>query len=409
MGSAGAFPKTVRPRRRLADVATILMGQSPPSSTYNSTGDGIPFLQGKAEFGTLNPSPTKWCSSPTRVAPPNSILVSVRAPVGDANLADREYSIGRGLAAIVCGPECDPAFLLNTLIHAKARLQAEGSGTTFQSINRSVLDNLEVDLPPIQEQRATAAALGAIRDARDTTESIIQAARELKRSLMRYLFTYGKVLPVQAADVPVRETRVGLIPAHWDVRPFNELIEIQSGMVDPRDRPYRDLTHIGPENIEPHTGRVLGGRRAGELGLISGKYLFTERDILYSKIRPYLRKAALPTFQGLCSADMYALRPANDLLVREFLFHYLLTDMFSAHAISFQDRTGIPKINRQQLGLIPIPVPPRPEQIAIAEVLSSADTKIASEIRRRDSLTSLLATVLRELMTGHRRVQVGAA
>ena len=75
---------------KLEDACNIIMGQSPPSTTYNNESIGMPFLQGKAEFTELFPVPTKFCTKKLRVSPPGSVLMSVRAPVGDVNLADKE-------------------------------------------------------------------------------------------------------------------------------------------------------------------------------------------------------------------------------------------------------------------------------------------------------------------------------
>ncbi len=126
----------------LADRAEIIMGQSPAGSTYNGHGAGMPFLQGKAEFGDVFPSPTKWTSQPLRLAPKGSTLVSVRAPVGDANLADQEYCIGRGLAALVAGSDLDSEFLYFWAMHCKGALESEGTGSTFKAIRKSVLTDL---------------------------------------------------------------------------------------------------------------------------------------------------------------------------------------------------------------------------------------------------------------------------
>ncbi|MCS7144515.1 MAG: restriction endonuclease subunit S, partial [Archaeoglobaceae archaeon] len=84
---------------RLGEIAEIIMGQSPPSSTYNEDKNGLPFLQGKMEFGEIYPSPKLYCSQPIKIAEANDVLISVRAPVGDVNLAFLRVCIGRGLAA----------------------------------------------------------------------------------------------------------------------------------------------------------------------------------------------------------------------------------------------------------------------------------------------------------------------
>ena len=85
---------------RLGDVAEIVLGQSPPSSTYNENENGLPFYQGKLEFGNIYPSPQKWCTEPKKIAEKGDVLISVRAPVGPTNICPERSCIGRGLAAI---------------------------------------------------------------------------------------------------------------------------------------------------------------------------------------------------------------------------------------------------------------------------------------------------------------------
>ena len=110
------------------------------------------------------------------------------------------------------------------------------------------------------------------------------------------------VLPRQES----RETGLGSLPNDWQVARFDSMVDIAQGQVDPRQEPYRSLVNVGPENIEEGTGKLTALRTAADLGLISGKYYFASDHVLYSKIRPYLRKAALADFTGLCSADVYA-------------------------------------------------------------------------------------------------------
>src|SRR5271169_2087509 len=84
----------------LEECCVVISGQSPPGETYNTEGIGLPFYQGKAEFGDLYPSPRKWCTEPAKIATEGDVLISVRAPVGPTNLASETCCIGRGLAAL---------------------------------------------------------------------------------------------------------------------------------------------------------------------------------------------------------------------------------------------------------------------------------------------------------------------
>ncbi|AFV24998.1 restriction endonuclease S subunit [Methanolobus psychrophilus R15] len=138
--------------KKLNDVAEIIMGQSPPGSSYNENGEGMPFLQGKAEFGKLFPSNIKYTTDPKKIALKDSILISVRAPVGDVNIANKEYCIGRGLASInfIGG---DNKFLYYLLIHLKEELEHKSTGSTFKSISKDVLSNVIIPIPPLDIQR----------------------------------------------------------------------------------------------------------------------------------------------------------------------------------------------------------------------------------------------------------------
>lgn len=193
-------------------------------------------------------------------------------------------------------------------------------------------------------------------------------------------------------------TEIGRVPESWEVARFEHSVNIKNGQVDPRRTPFAELLHVGPENIESNTGRLSSLQTNAELKISSGNYHFTPADILYSKIRPYLNKVALPDFEGTCSADMYPLRPSSRF-TREFLFYYLLSDDFRKAAISFQDRTGIPKINRMQLRSIRLPCPLKEEQNEIAVALGACDEKLRAAQAKSESLQNVFRTLLYELMS----------
>ena len=139
-------------RCALPDFTHIVMGQSPSSGTYNLSRRGVPFFQGKGEFGRLYPKIRLYCSQPKKIAKPGATLLSVRAPVGPTNLAQQECCIGRGLAAIhPCG-EIAPKFVLYMFRSDESRLSREGTGSTFAAIPRRAVESMEFDLPPLAEQ-----------------------------------------------------------------------------------------------------------------------------------------------------------------------------------------------------------------------------------------------------------------
>ena len=136
----------------LKELVDIQMGQSPDSKFYNNDKIGLPFYQGKADFGRINPIPKIWCSKSKKEAKPNDILISVRAPVGDLNINNVQSCIGRGLAAITCKSDVDMMYLYYHLKYLKPQLKHISTGSTFESINRSQLENLIIDYKPYFEQ-----------------------------------------------------------------------------------------------------------------------------------------------------------------------------------------------------------------------------------------------------------------
>ena len=177
---------------KLEDVCEIIAGQSPPSSTYKSHPEGIPFFQGKADFGHIHPVARVWCIEPTKIALPGDILISVRAPVGPTNIADVECCIGRGLAAIRCKEGVNRDFILYTLKSSESKLIEKGTGSTFEAISRNDIVNLEIPLPPLSEQERIAAILNeqmaAVDAARKAAEARLEAIRALPAACLRQVF-----------------------------------------------------------------------------------------------------------------------------------------------------------------------------------------------------------------------------
>ncbi len=262
----------------------------------------------------------------------------------------------------------------------------------------TILKEKEIPLPlETTEQQAIGKLLQRVEQAIDVQSKGIQIALELKQSTMHELFTRGLRGEAQ------KETEIGLMPENWEIAPFDGALSIAQGQVDPRIEPYASMLHIGPENVESNTGHLLKCKTAKELELISGKYKFSAGDIVYSKIRPYLNKVVIPDFDGLCSADMYPLQAKGDFNIR-FLFHYMLSQYFLVQAVPHQLRTGIPKINREQLATTAFPKPGTKEQREIADILDAIDRKIDLHKRKKAVLEELFQSLLHKLMTGEIRV-----
>ena len=164
--------------KKLKEVCTIVAGQSPESKYYNTIGDGIPFFQGKADFGDLYPTVRVYCSQPTKTAEKDDILLSVRAPVGATNLAPCKVCIGRGLTAIRPTNQIELKYLLYYFRFIEKPLQQKGTGTTFKAITQDVIKNLAIPVPPIEEQRRIVSRIEELFSELDSAVETLQKTRQ---------------------------------------------------------------------------------------------------------------------------------------------------------------------------------------------------------------------------------------
>jgi len=192
----------------LKDITDIIMGQSPPSSTYNTNKVGLPFYQGKKEFGDLFPTPEKYCSEPKKIAESNDILISVRAPVGPTNICKEKSCIGRGLAAIRTKEKIEKYYLFYYLKYFVFDLIEKSTGTTFNAISKDTLESFKVSLFSLLEQQQIIKEIESRLSVCDKLEETIQQSLNkieyLRQSILKKAFE-GKLVPQDLNDLPACE------------------------------------------------------------------------------------------------------------------------------------------------------------------------------------------------------------
>lgn len=253
------------------------------------------------------------------------------------------------------------------------------------------LSRIPMPLPKQNEQQKVADCLSSLDDLISVQSEKVAALKNHKRGLLQQLF------PQKGEFVPRLRFSTFQNIGVWHETRLGQVVEIASGQVDPTQPPYCNLPHVGGENIESITGTIRDVKTASELQLISGKYSFDANDVLYSKIRPALNKVAAPNFNGICSADIYPIRPVNGELRRDYLVYLLVSETFLEYAIRHSDRSKIPKINRDALLAYMVLVPPPDEQRRIAECLSSLDNFITAQSERLAALLAHKKGLLQQL------------
>jgi type I restriction enzyme, S subunit len=258
-----------------------------------------------------------------------------------------------------------PRFVYYLLVAFDLKQYAGGAGVP--TLNRNDVHGVPVVVPrelPEQQRIVTLLdeAFDGIATARANAEQNLQNARALFESHLQSVYSQG-------GD-------------GWIERSLGAVCAITSTLVDPRKPEFLDLTHVGAGNIESKTGAFVELKTARQEGLISGKFLFDESMVLYSKIRPYLMKVARPDFSGLCSADMYPLTPLPGVANKDYLFHLLLSKHFTDYAIQGSARAGMPKVNREHLFEFRVSLPSVNKQREIASKLD----ELHEETQRLESI-----------------------
>lgn len=228
------------------------------------------------------------------------------------------------------------------------KLRLRGTTARRRSLTRDAFEALPVPLPPISEQQRIAQILDAAASVIASSQKELIALSQVQANLLTSI-------------------------AKTDYIPLGELVQIRSGTVKPSEQPYCALPHVAPDNIESGTGRMQNINTAAEDGVTSNKYAFSAGDLLYSKIRPYLNKFAIPQFDGVCSADMYALVP-KEPATAEYLAMTLQSPRFLAYAEQQSGRASIPKINRKTLTAFPVTCHSETEIQQVTEIYQEAET-----------------------------------
>ena len=395
----------------LKEISEIILGQSPPSSTYNTDGKGLPFYQGKLEFGKLYPTPRKWCTAPKKIAEKGDVFISIRAPVGPTNLCPEKSAVGRGLAAIRGLGGIQSFFILYLIRRFENEIANKGTGTTFNAITGNQLKNFEIPVPPLAEQRRIVAKLDTLfRQLDAAVDSLKRAQIQLqryRRSLLRAAFK-GEL---------TREWREQcseeIESDSWKNLKLSDFITLQSGL-----RPrggirgiLEGIPSLGGEHLNADGGfnfdkvkyvpeEFFNSLNYGHIypndilvvkdGATTGKTSFVSKDF------PYKRASV--------NEHLFIVRVDPKVAFPKFVFYYLFSDDGQAQIrLDFRGATvgGVSR-NFPLKVKVPIPSLTKQEQIVseLERYFSIADeveARIASELVRAERLRQ---SILKQAFSG---------
>ena len=349
----------------LKDVCKINMGQSPDSSNYNDNEDGIPFFQGNADFGERYPVTRVWCNAPTKIAQPEDILISVRAPIGALNFAKEECCIGRGLAALTPDrSKVSLEFIYWLLKGKKAELNSKGTGSTFKAISRKVLEETMVPAIDFDKQHEYAEILEKIYSVIQKRKEELSALDDLIKARFVEMFGDPIINPNAYKRITLNDACTKVTDGTHDTpERYEEGVLLLTGKnIRATGIAFDDVEYVSEEDH-----RIIYDRCNPEYG-----------DVLYTNIGVNYGTACFNNLDYEFSMKNVALlKPKRELLDGHYLWiclnymrEYILSQNQVGGAQTFMGLATIKKIS--------IPVPSINLQKRFAEFLVQVDkSKVA--------------------------------
>lgn len=391
---------------QLGKEITLVMGQSPPSTTYNTKKKGLPFFQGKADFGIKYPIASVWCDAPQKIAERGSILFSVRAPVGEINVSKERSCIGRGLAAISTD-KLSTEYLFYLLDHKKPIFQKLAQGSTFEAINGSELKETEIAVPPLKEQQKIAEILTSVEEVIENTKSQIDKLEDLKKATMNELLTKG------IGHIEFKETEIGRIPKSWEVNTIGDISSKVGSGVTPRGGSSvyleRGVKFLRSQNVH------FNGLKLDDVAYISNEIhesmsatKLEEMDVLLNITGASIGRCTfVPKGFGPGNVNQHVCIIRTKDVVNSVYLSYWLSSHFGQNQIDRLQAGGNREgLNFQQIRAMNLPVPQASEQQLIIEILSAVDKDIENTQSRIEKIKDLKKSLMQDLLTGKVRVKV---
>lgn len=371
--------------RRLDELCHINMGQSPDSKSYNEYAEGLPFFQGNADFGVIYPTARVWCSSPTKVVEPGTLLISVRAPIGALNFAKDRSCIGRGLAGITPHHGISTKFIYYALKGKYKELNAKGTGSTFKAIAKNALGETLVKVASKAEQMEIVQTLDKVSGTIEARKQQLQKLDELVKA--RFVEMFGD--PVQnKMKWPVKSLLdMGYCKNGMNFRTGDSGIEIHClgvgdfknlSIIDETDRlPTISLNEEPPKECLLQDGDIVFVRSNGNKALV-GRCLIVYPDKIPT------------TYSGFCIR--YRLT-VNDVET-QYLLSTLKTDSVRKKIVG--RGVNIQNLNQQTLGSLSIPIPPKNMQQQFVAFVTQIDKSKEAVQQALDKTQQLFDSLMQQ-------------
>ncbi len=381
--------------KRICDFATVSSGGTPSRSNPAYWGGTIPWITTSQIDFTLITGADQFITeegiknSAAKIFPAGTLIVAMYGQGktrGKVGVLGFETTTNQACAAIFLMRGVSYQYVFHYLASQYEGIRNLSNSGTQENLNGFLIKSIQIPLPPLPEQRAIAAALSDVDALLASLDALIAKKRDLKQAAMQQLLTGKQRLPGFSVE--------------WEMKRFGEIASPRKERSDSRSAGIQDFC-IELEHIEQGTGRLLGNTSTGSHSSL--KSVFQVGDVLFGKLRAYLRKYWLADCKGVCSTEIWALAANQRLITSEFLFH-LVTDDGFIEAASTAYGTHMPRSDWAVIKNYEVSLPRLCEQTAIASVLSEMDAEITVLEARRDKTRALKQGMMQELLTGRVRL-----
>ena len=368
----------------LTDIAEFVMGQSPEGETCNDAGAGVPLLNGPTEFGIRNPKAVQFTTDPKRFSKSSDILFCVRgSTTGKMNWSDQEYAIGRGLAALRHKNGAEYKYFLKAVIDFNLELLlASATGSTFPNVSKDQIANLEVSIPPLEEQKAIASVLSSLDDKIDLLHRQNTTLQRMAETLFRQWF-------VEDAQ------------ENWEKKPLSSIASFLNGLACQKFPPTDAINKLPVLKIKELNSGISENSDCASSN-VKPEYIVENGDVIFA----WSASLMVKVWDGeKCVLNQHLFKVTSLEFPKWFYLHWCKYHLDEFISISSSHATTMGHIKRGDLDTAMVKVPKSEELALMTAQMSPLLEKQDINSKQIKTLEKLRDSLLPKLMSGEVRVE----
>lgn len=338
------------------------------------------------------------------LVPENSVLIGIYGSIGATVINKVKVATNQAILGIIPNNErLNAEFLYYFFLNSKKSFLRHAKHTTQANLTLEIIENLQILLPPLPEQKKIAEILSTVDSAIQKVDSAIGKTERLKRGLMQHLLTRG------IGHKKFKDSEIGRISEEWNIVQLKE-ITLPTESKDPAKEGIKQFKYVDISSVNNSSNKIIGWNLIdGKNAPSRARQLIKAMDVIFATTRPYLKNIAVvpPELDGqICSTGFCVIRSNSDCTLPEWLFYNVLTERFMSRISSKMKGATYPAVSDKDILNEKITLPPLPEQRKISEILGAVDEKLGLERKRKEKLERIKKGLMNDLLTGNKRIAI---